>query len=344
MRGNRGHGLVAVGDGGKQIQVDRATQRDAALESLQSIERDLPGDGACGCGEDDIRPSSPPHRNRVPRCALRVKLRTKSPMVQAMGKLAISFAVLALQAWAASDDAAIQNTFVKPWVEALRSKDKARIERFYHPAVRACVNPATQEYFDYMLDQEAHSDTRGMEHVTKLAPLKSVPTSLIPEDGFSIPVQPTYEIQVDFDQGQLMVEYLAESNGSWFEVLLCPNEKGMAYFRKQLVEGAEQRKKVAQLLADVKDPLRSELRDFLRRGQKNKDTMKRYPASGRGGFDHGSRRHQRAAAVRPLEGRNPEAVSLPASKIFSYCVSSNSPLVESSTVCKGLLPARTRTM
>jgi hypothetical protein len=196
-------------------------------------------------------------------------------MVQAMGRLAISFAVLALQAWAASDDAAIQNTFVKPWVEALRSKDKARIERFHHPTVRACFNPGTREYFDYILDQEAHSDTRGTDHITKLAPVKSVPAGLFPEDGFSIPVQPTYEIQVDFDQGQLMVEYLAQSNGSWFEVLLCPNEKGMAYFRKQLADGANQRKKVAELLADVRDPLRSELQDLLRRGQKI-DAIKKY--------------------------------------------------------------------
>src|ERR1700683_2124677 len=157
-------------------------------------------------------------------------------MVQAMGRLVVSFALMALRAIAASDDAAIESTFVKPWVEALRSKDKARIERFYHPAVRACINPGTQEYFDYMLDQEAHSDSSGADHITKLAPLTSVPAGLFPEDGFHIPVQPTYEVQVDFDQGQLMVEYLAESNGSWFEVLLCPNETGRAYFRKQLAD------------------------------------------------------------------------------------------------------------
>jgi hypothetical protein len=196
-------------------------------------------------------------------------------MVQDMGRLAISFALLALRAFAVSDDAAIENTFVKPWVEALRSKDNAKIQRFYHPAVRACINPDTQEYFDYMLDQEAAADTRGADHITKLAPLRSVPAGLFPEDGFHIPVQPTYEVQVDFDQGQLMVEYLAQSNGSWFEVLLCPNEKGMAYFRKQLADGAEQRKKVAQLVAGLKDPLRSELTDLLRREQKM-DAIKKY--------------------------------------------------------------------
>lgn len=72
-----------------------------------------------------------------------------------------------------------------------------------------------------------------------------------------------------------MVEYLAQSNGSWFEVLHCPDEKGMAAFREQQKEGAEQRRKVAQLLAQLKDPLRSELRELLSQ-QRKIDAVKKY--------------------------------------------------------------------
>jgi hypothetical protein len=207
-----------------------------------------------------------------------LKLHAGSSMVQGMGKLVVSLVLLAGRALAASDDVAIQSTFVKPWIEALRSRDKARIEQFSHPAVRACINPGTKEYFDHILDLEADSDTSGADHITKLAPVKSLPAGLFPEDGFRIPVQPTYEIQVDFDHGELMMEYLAELNGSWFEVLLCPNEKGMAYFRKQMAETAEQRKKAVQLLTELKDPLRSELKDLLKRQQKI-DAIKKYQAA-----------------------------------------------------------------
>jgi hypothetical protein len=199
-------------------------------------------------------------------------------MVQDMGKLAISFALLASGAFAASDEDAIQNTFVKPWVEALRSKDKARIERFYHPAVRACINPDTKDFFDFTLDLEADSETGGASHITKLAPARSMPAGIFPEDGFRLPVQPTYEVQVNFDPGALIVEFLAPSNGSWFEVLPCPNEKGMAFFRKQIAEGAEQRKKAVQLLAELKDPLRSELKGLLKQQQKI-DAIKKYQAA-----------------------------------------------------------------
>jgi len=104
-----------------------------------------------------------------------------------MGKLAALLVLLASSAFAASDEDAIQNTFVKPWVEALRSKDKARIERFYHPAVRACISPDNREFFDFTLDLEADSETGGASHITKLAPARSIPPGLFPEMGSVFP-------------------------------------------------------------------------------------------------------------------------------------------------------------
>jgi hypothetical protein len=197
-------------------------------------------------------------------------------MVQDMGRLAISFALLALRACAASDDAAIQNTFVKPWIEAARPGDKARIEQFLHPLVRACINASTKEYFDFGLDNETRAVAAGSYLVTKLAPLKGPPPALLPEDGFPYPVQATYEVQIEFEKSSLLsVHFLAPANGSWFDVFPCPNEKGMAFMRQQLVAWAEQKKKAAQLLADLKDPLRSELTDLLQRGQKL-DAIKKY--------------------------------------------------------------------
>jgi hypothetical protein len=52
----------------------------------------------------------------------------------------------------------------------------------------------------------------------------------------------------------------------------------MAYFRRQMVEGAQQKKRAAELLADLKDPLRSELNDLLRQQQKI-DAIHKYQAA-----------------------------------------------------------------
>ncbi len=75
-----------------------------------------------------------------------------------------------------------------------------------------------------------------------------------------------------------MGEYLAPSNGSWFKVLECPDESGMAYFRNKLAADAVQQKKATQLLAGLKDPLRGELRDLLRQHLKF-DAIKKYQAA-----------------------------------------------------------------
>ena len=197
-----------------------------------------------------------------------------------MRRLAVWLALLATGAFAASNEAAIQSTFVKPYVEALRSKNRAALEQFIHPAVRACINPETKGYFDFILGLEAGADTSGVEHVTKLAPLKTAPPAGLPSDGFTYPARPVYEIQVDFDRGELLLLYLAQWNGSWYEVYPCPNAKGVAYFAKQKAEIAQQEKMAAQLLAALPDPLRRELTDLLRRQEKGEAIQKYQQASG----------------------------------------------------------------
>lgn len=182
-----------------------------------------------------------------------------------MGKLAALFVLLACSAFGASDEAAIQNTFVKPWVQALQSKDKAALKRLFHPAVRACINQSTQEFFDIGIERLMDPAPNGPYRVTKLAPMSGPFPAFLPEDGFRVPVQPTYDLNLQFDQTDVvMAIFLAPSNGGWYEVFPCPNEKGMAYFRQTLIDYAEAQKQAAQLAASLKDPLRNELKELLR--------------------------------------------------------------------------------
>ena len=193
-----------------------------------------------------------------------------------MGKLAALLAAFAATAFAASDEAAIQSTFVKPWVEALRSKDRAKLEDFYHPAVRACVNPATKPFFDFLLDRETLKTAAGPYHVSKLEPVKQPPPTYLPRSDVRYPVQPAYQLQVDFDQSNLtFVRFLAVSNGRWYDVFPCPNPKGMADFQAKLTQGAVLEKIAARQLAALKDPLRAELIGLLRERRKI-DAVKKY--------------------------------------------------------------------
>ncbi len=196
-----------------------------------------------------------------------------------MGKLAVLFALAAASAFAASDGAAIESTFVKPWVEALRSKDQARMERFLHPAVRACINPGNKDFFDFAFEQEAHANISGPYRITKIEPMRQAAPAFLPAEDVQYPVQPTYEVNIEFEQSNhLFAMFLAPANGYWFEVFPCPNEKGMAYLRERLKAGDEQKKKAAQLLAELKEPLRGELRALLGRELKF-DAIKKYQAA-----------------------------------------------------------------
>ncbi len=191
------------------------------------------------------------------------------------------FVLLAGSALASSDEAAIQNTFVKPWVEALRSKDKAGLERLFHPAVRACINSTTQEFFDIGIERLMDPVRSGPYRITKLAPMTGPFPAFLPEDGFHAPVQPAYDLNVQFDQSdEVMAIFLAPSNGGWYEVFPCPNEKGMAYFRQTLVDYAAAQEKAAQLAASLKDPLRSELKELLRQQQNMQVIQKIRDATG----------------------------------------------------------------
>lgn len=199
-----------------------------------------------------------------------------------MGKLAASLALLTTCAFAASDDeAAIQSTFVKPYIEALRARDKTRIEQLLHPAVRACITPSTREFFDVDIERQTASAQPGTYHISKFAPINGAPPAFLPADGFHYPVLPTYDVNVQFDQGDsIMVFLLAQSNGSWYEVGECPNEKGMAYFRQSLIDYTAAEKKAAELAASLNDPLRKELRDLLRQEQYGRVVQKIHDATG----------------------------------------------------------------
>ena len=55
----------------------------------------------------------------------------------------------------------------------------------------------------------------------------------------------------------------------------CPNEKGLAFFHQSLAKGAEQKRQVALLVAQLNDPLLGELKEFLKQHHKI-DAVKRY--------------------------------------------------------------------
>ncbi len=87
------------------------------------------------------------------------------------------------------------------------------------------------------------------------------------------------QTEVRFSQANtLLVRFLAEDRGSWYEVLPCPTDKGMAYIREQMRVREAQQKKIAQLASELKDPLLAELKSLVKE-QRIIDAMKKYQAA-----------------------------------------------------------------
>jgi hypothetical protein len=168
---------------------------------------------------------------------------------------------------AADPSAAIRTTFIEPWAAALKTHDLAKLRPFLHPAVAACETDANREYFDSVLAQGGDQLASGPYRIAKLAPV-TVPAPLFGmEEGFAYPIQPTYEMQLQFES-LIVIRYLAPDHDSWYEVFPCPNDKGMAMFHQAAIRREQQRQKFTQLAAELKDPLLGELKDLLAKGQK----------------------------------------------------------------------------
>ncbi|HEV8145878.1 MAG TPA: hypothetical protein VGP79_05840 [Bryobacteraceae bacterium] len=186
-------------------------------------------------------------------------------------------------AHAEDTEAAIKRTFVIGWVDAINTKDPARIKRFLHPQLQACMAGAAHEFFDFAINQEARNAPIGQYTVTKISAISGPPPAFLPPDTFTYPVQPSHELQLSFGS-TVLIRYLAAAKGSWYEVYPCPNQKGVAFIHEQMAKGAEQQQRARKLLNDLKDPLRSELAALLKQSKLNEATRKYQMATGEKDF------------------------------------------------------------
>ena len=128
----------------------------------------------------------------------------------------------------ASGDLA-RDQFAQKLIAALDSKDPAQVKALIHPQVLACKNFA--EYFDLMKGQEFQSLPVPGYKVSFTALAADFKPPFLPPDKFAFPVQPSYQLQIDWQPGGYsivsLVHFIAEQDGAWWLVYPCPNDAGM---------------------------------------------------------------------------------------------------------------------
>jgi hypothetical protein len=173
-----------------------------------------------------------------------------------------------------------QRQFVQAYMAAVSASDAAALRRLLHPAVLACIDDKTREFFDSMLARDLRARPTAGYRISRVERLRpDGGGGLWPADMFRYPVAPTRQIQIDFETGPssstTLVREIALSKGSWLWVLPCPNAKGVAFFREQQVKGQRQRAQAEQLAAGIGEPLRSEIRQLLAE-QRRVEAIKKY--------------------------------------------------------------------
>ena len=163
-----------------------------------------------------------------------------------------------------------QQAFVERYVDAVRAKDVGRLKALAHPRSLACIQPETASFYDDVFA----SRTRQPAGAQYAASVQTIAPGqpLMMEGDVTYPVRPTHWIQIDLAQGAisgsvLMVQVVAE-RGAWLEVLPCPTPATLAKYRAARATTSTQEQRAKELVANLKDPLRGELRQLLRDGRK----------------------------------------------------------------------------
>lgn len=164
-----------------------------------------------------------------------------------------------------------QAKFVKDYVAAMQTKDRAAAMSLLHPTLRACVTTGTRPFFDSIVTQQMDGFPSGPYSHLHISPVKpkSDPSlwNFVPAKSFPYPVMPTYDVEIGYgnDTVTLFSDLLevAPSGSSWYWVTACPNSAGMKFMRALQTQAAAQKAKAKKLAALVRDPLLSQIKKFI---------------------------------------------------------------------------------
>lgn len=175
-----------------------------------------------------------------------------------------------------------QQQLVQSYVTAVRAHDPARVLALFHPKVLACRNDSTRDYFDYLASQNLRQ-VPPAQYKISITPLPaSGPAAILPATMFKYPVQPTHQLQLDWNNSPTssvtVMRNIAAQDGRWFMVEACPSAEGMKTFRDGMARRQQQQAHAQALAAKVKDPLRSQLKALLKQGRKI-DAAHKYQAA-----------------------------------------------------------------
>jgi hypothetical protein len=171
-----------------------------------------------------------------------------------------------------------QLEFAARYVKAVDNKDKEALRKLIAPKVLACYDARTKPYLDNWLARQMQDQISKPYQVTIE---KRGPADLPKSALFTLPVPPTHQINIitRIDGEEMAVgRPIAYQDGQWYEAAPCPTDLGMEHFARRRATVQKKAARIDQLYANLKDPLKSELKTMIEQ-RRIPDACRKYAAA-----------------------------------------------------------------
>jgi hypothetical protein len=140
----------------------------------------------------------------------------------------------------------------------------------------ACLTPASKDYDDLALATRIR-DPIPATYEFKTTPVEEKEVKSI--GSYAVfPIRPALRLLIEYDEGEdhgIVVLWLVQEKGRWYQVDPCPTEQTLKQFREDEPARKARVAKTLALIAEIKEPLRSELKSMIH-DHKTMTATKRY--------------------------------------------------------------------
>lgn len=185
--------------------------------------------------------------------------------------------------------------FANQYVKAVNGKDVKALRQMIAPETLACYTPRTEPYLTNWLTRQT-MDTIKEPYTIKVEKRdeEDMPRSAL----ITMPVAPTHQLDIIGTingKEQVMGRPIVYENGRWYETAPCPTDLGMEQFTNRNEKARRDSEHMEQLYANLKDPLKSDLKNLISQN-KIAEACTKYAAAEKTDFKTGCRVVKRLAA------------------------------------------------
>ena len=171
--------------------------------------------------------------------------------------------------------------FVTQFVAATNARDMVRQRLLLYPKSLACITPENKDYYDAL---GGHiGEPIPPNYKFSVMPVNEGNLKALESMGQLWTVKPSQELHIDYQQGDDVggyVVYLIHENGRWFYDYPCATDAAIKEYRDNAAANEASLAQYKALASEIKEPLRSELLDFLRAHKTGTATDRYHEATG----------------------------------------------------------------